>query len=299
MSKDHCYALVMSGGGSNGAWEAGVLWGLHHYGDQKEYEWDVVTGVSAGAINTSAVVMFSPDDPGMAQFISDTWVSLTDKDIWQIWPDEKHALTERPSLLDNSNLGPFLQSIITQFPEGYKRKFTLTAVDVENGDYFKFDEVNTVVSELHQAAVSSASIPVFFTPNHYKDRYFIDGGTVWGVNVDSAIEKCLEIVDSPDKITVDVLLCGDKPQPIKSKNTTISNWQYANDLHKFYDRGHSIVEQMMAYPAVNYRHLFVQQVMATNELEFSNEATWPLQEEGRQNAKDMLQKEEGYGFRKL
>ena len=109
MTTDHCYALAMSGGGSNGAWEAGVLWGLHHFGNPKEYEWDVVTGVSAGAINTSAVIMFSPDDLEMTQFLSDTWATLTDKDIWQLWPDEKHALTERPSLLDNSNLSPFLQ----------------------------------------------------------------------------------------------------------------------------------------------------------------------------------------------
>jgi hypothetical protein len=56
---------------------------------------------------------------------------------------------------------------------------------------------------------------------------------------------------------------------------------------------------MKAYPGVNFRHFFVQQVMAVNELEFSNEATWPLQEEGRQNARDMLLKEEGFGFKKL
>ena len=59
---DHCYALAMSGGGSNGSWEAGVLWGLHHYGNFEDYQWQVVTGVSAGSINTSAVSMFKPDD---------------------------------------------------------------------------------------------------------------------------------------------------------------------------------------------------------------------------------------------
>ena len=170
---------------------------------------------------------------------------------------------------------------------------------MESGDYFKFDEVNTDVSELHQAAVSSASIPVLFIPNYYKERYFIDGGTVWGINVDSAIEKCLEIVDSNDKITLDVLLCGDKPQPYQTSTTTIGNWHFARKLHGFYDSGPSIVEQLKAYPGVNLRHLFVQQVMAKNELEFSNAATWPLQEEGRQNAKDMLTKDQGFGFKKL
>ena len=31
--QDRCTALVMSGGGSNGAWESGVLWGLLHLGE--------------------------------------------------------------------------------------------------------------------------------------------------------------------------------------------------------------------------------------------------------------------------
>ena len=46
-----CTALVLSGGASRGAWEAGVLWGLTHYGDPNDFKYDVVTGVSAGSIN--------------------------------------------------------------------------------------------------------------------------------------------------------------------------------------------------------------------------------------------------------
>ena len=47
-----CRALVLSGGGTNGAWEAGVIWGLTHYGDPTDYYYDVHTGVSAGSVNT-------------------------------------------------------------------------------------------------------------------------------------------------------------------------------------------------------------------------------------------------------
>ena len=35
-----CYALVLSGGGTNGAWEAGVIWGLMNYGDPTNFEYD-------------------------------------------------------------------------------------------------------------------------------------------------------------------------------------------------------------------------------------------------------------------
>ena len=50
-SADSCTALVLSGGGSNGAWEIGVLWGLLNYGDPDDFKYDVVSGISAGSIN--------------------------------------------------------------------------------------------------------------------------------------------------------------------------------------------------------------------------------------------------------
>lgn len=56
--QEKCHALVMSGGGVNGAWEAGVIWGLTHYGDPKEFQWDVVGGVSAGCINAAGVALW-------------------------------------------------------------------------------------------------------------------------------------------------------------------------------------------------------------------------------------------------
>ena len=57
-STDTCTALVLSGGGSNGAWESGVLWGLLNYGDKADYQYDVVTGVSIGSINASVFSVF-------------------------------------------------------------------------------------------------------------------------------------------------------------------------------------------------------------------------------------------------
>ena len=43
-----CRALVLSGGGSNGAWEAGVLWGLTHYGNPEDFAYDWISGISLG-----------------------------------------------------------------------------------------------------------------------------------------------------------------------------------------------------------------------------------------------------------
>ena len=53
---DSCTALVLSGGGSNGAWEAGVFWGLLNYGEPDDFKYDVLSGISAGSINSLALV---------------------------------------------------------------------------------------------------------------------------------------------------------------------------------------------------------------------------------------------------
>jgi len=68
----------MSGGGAKGAYEAGVLYGLYNnIPDKKTMAYDVVTGVSAGSINTAAVILFEKgDEQNMINFLSDTWASI-------------------------------------------------------------------------------------------------------------------------------------------------------------------------------------------------------------------------------
>jgi len=64
----------MSGGGSNGAWMAGVFWGLVNYGNPREFEYDVVAGVSIGSINASGLAMFEVgDELSAAEYIYSTW----------------------------------------------------------------------------------------------------------------------------------------------------------------------------------------------------------------------------------
>jgi predicted acylesterase/phospholipase RssA len=59
----NCTALAMSGGGSFGAWEAGVLYGMYYAEEDKfKFQYDVVSGVSAGAINGAAMATFAPGD---------------------------------------------------------------------------------------------------------------------------------------------------------------------------------------------------------------------------------------------
>ena len=96
---------------------------------------------------------------------------------------------------------------IISYKGAINRRFVMSAVDVNTGDYIAMTQKDTVFEDLAQSAMSSGSIPVVFPPQHIKDYVFMDGGTVWNVNLSSAIDQCMEIVDNYEDIIVDVAIC--------------------------------------------------------------------------------------------
>ena len=74
---------MLSGGGANGAWEVGVLWGFLHYGFPKDFEYDEMSGVSAGSINTAALSGWAMgDEKAATEWLSYTFSHLENSDIW-------------------------------------------------------------------------------------------------------------------------------------------------------------------------------------------------------------------------
>lgn len=85
-TQDVCRALLLSGGGNNGAWEAGVLYGLVNYGDPTDFAYDVLTGVSAGSINAAGLAGWEVGkEVEAAQWLSDLWKNLKTSDVWKDW----------------------------------------------------------------------------------------------------------------------------------------------------------------------------------------------------------------------
>ena len=226
-----CRALALSGGANYGAWEVGVMWGLVHYGDPADFTWDVITGVSAGAINTAATTVFAPgDELNMTQFLSDCWSNLHSSDIWQFWAGEgpARALFTKPGMLDTAPAIAFLHRILSGYTE-FARRFTVAAVDASAGGYQTFDQDTIGLSELPQAAFASGSIPAVFPPQHFHGYVLMDGGTVWDVNVQSAINQCLEVVEKESDIIVDVLVCSESTRPTHEETSkhAYTDWMQA------------------------------------------------------------------------
>ena len=108
----------------------------------------------------------------------------------------------------------------------FKRTFTVAAVNVDTGEYETFNNDNITFDEMPTAAMASGSIPVVFAPQHFHDMYLMDGGTVWDVNVQSAIEQCLQKVEDQSDIYLDVMICD------YSEDTT--GTEGANSIHNWW-----------------------------------------------------------------
>ena len=292
---DTCRALALSGGGSNGAWETGVLWGFVHYGNPADFTYDVVTGVSAGSINTSALAGWTPGtEVEASEWLSDLWKNLTTPDVWKEWPWglTEGLLTER-GIVDNSPLLAYLDQHIHEKFSDYGRKVSISAANVNTGEYTTFDQTNTDFSVIQNAAVSSASIPAIFPNFQWEGKgVFMDGGTVYNINVESAIQQCLDVVDDESKIILDVLICGDAVAPVEGKSDkyTWENFLRAHSLSSYYNGSNDLAQSMKTHPNVNWRYTIQQEdsLGGLNEIHFEGDLTWPIQEKGREQAQSAL-----------
>jgi len=181
----------MSGGGAKGAYEAGVLYGLYNnIPDKKTMAYDVVTGVSAGSINTAAVILFEKgDEQNMINFLSDTWASIVNSDVYKEWTEGTvKAITQESGVFND---GPLTNIMNEKGP--IKRKFMVSAVDVNTGTYVLFDEKNvTTYAEQVKAVVGSSSMPFIFPNQQWSNLHdvLMDGGTVYNTNLVSAVQRC-------------------------------------------------------------------------------------------------------------
>ena len=131
---DTCNALVLSGGGSNGAWESGVLWGLINYGDPEMFKWDLVSGVSIGSITASALSVFPPgEEKAATDAIYEIWTNLTNSDVYKQWPAGWVAGLYKISLLDDSPGFEFVKNLAAPY-SGFARHVSLSTVDIETGE---------------------------------------------------------------------------------------------------------------------------------------------------------------------
>lgn len=171
-------ALVLSGGGSLGAIQAGMLEALL----ERDIVPDALVGTSIGAANAA----FFAADPTLprAQALSDLWRSLKPRQILPLGPIRTlNALRRDGSLFPTAPLRELIErhSPYSHIPRA-RIPLRIVATDFADGTEVVFDS-----GPVADAVLASTALPGVFPPHRVSGRLYLDGGLVDHVPLAPAI----------------------------------------------------------------------------------------------------------------
>lgn len=186
--------LVLSGGGANGAWQLGVL--RHLLADEAR-RYDVVAGVSVGALNGSVLAMHRPGDEAAAyRELAAIWEGVGPAAIRRRrFPfGALHALW-RPSIYDTTPL----RTLVARHLEPARvrvsgRALSVGAVSLDDGGYAWFDGHDPHIVD---AVIASSAFPIFFEPQVVggTGAWWTDGGVRNIAPLAEAIDLGCDLID--------------------------------------------------------------------------------------------------------
>lgn len=211
-SQNHKVGLVLSGGGARGAYQAGVMKAVTEIASTgaPSLPISVITGISAGAINTAFMAATWNDPLKSCRDLAETWGQLTTDMIFRTdimslghigarWlADTAFGNLRRRkkahSLLDTQPLRELLsekipvERIQEQINKGHLEATAITAMDynsansvtwVQGRDGIKLWDRNRRESHLAKITIehvmASSAIPLFFPSVKVDDTYYGDG----------------------------------------------------------------------------------------------------------------------------
>ncbi len=176
-------AIVLSGGGARGAYQAGV-W---KYLQEKKWKPDIICGTSVGAINACAI------GSGMsAERIIELWLDLNKKNVMRMtWKSSVLSLFKKNSFafVDTSPLRDLLfEKLDFQALNASDQKVVITAVNILNAELAFFENPELRIEHI----LASSAIPLLFPWQLIGGVPHWDGGVMANTPILPAISKGAE-----------------------------------------------------------------------------------------------------------
>lgn len=185
-------ALVWSGGGSKGAYGVGVM--NHLLGDL-QIQYDIICGVSVGAINGSFLAQYHHGQEKLAASdMSKMWSGLNTSKIYKRWMPFGilHALWNK-SFYDSSPLRKLIRThVLLDKIRDSDRKVYVGTVSLSSGKYTIFDQTS---DHFIDAVIASASFPTMLEPVSFMGQLWADGGIKEISPLKKAVELGADVID--------------------------------------------------------------------------------------------------------
>jgi predicted patatin/cPLA2 family phospholipase len=253
-----CRVLALQGGGDKGSYQAGAMQGLFSKLSPEEVAYDVVTGISVGALNAASLALFQPGDEQSAlKFILGTWRGIKSwHDVYKRWPlSVLSGFIDKSSFYNTSPLKKLLSSKIQG--KEILRKIVVGSVDLKTGKYQTWDERNMMnYQQIVERIMCSSAFPGFFPYVDEEYAHYTDGGINVGVDLISGINKCKEMGFKDEEIILDTILCSNSHIPEKEKNLKAPQvLARIVEIIYFNNSMRDLMDALRFYPNVNFRYL--------------------------------------------
>ena len=173
-------AFVLSGGGSLGAIQVGMLKGLLEEGIRPDF----LVGTSVGAVN-AAWIAGRPEADGAAQ-LSEIWSGIRRQDIFPMSPlcSARGILGHTNHVISNDNLrGVLERHLLYERLEEASIPVHVIVTELKSGEAVTLSDGPAI-----PALLASTAIPGVFPPITIGRREFVDGGVANHTPIPSAIE---------------------------------------------------------------------------------------------------------------
>lgn len=193
-------ALVLSGGGSKGAFQIGVL--KRWMGDQGK-DYDIMCGVSVGALNIAGLAHTPKGCPEDAiAWLENFWLSkvIGNKSIYKRWfPFGRlHSLWKKSVYNSEPLIKLVKNNIDLTSVANNGRKLAVGAVCLDTGKHVFGTEQD---SNFADWVLASSSYPIFLTPIEIGGKLYSDGGLINITPLGHAIRMGAD--------EIDVIICSD------------------------------------------------------------------------------------------
>jgi len=184
-------ALALSGGGARIHYHAGAL---QHLLAELRREYQIVTGVSAGAIAAAYIAQFPVGQEAQASDAFSTAVlSLNERSVFRPWPLGRLQGLWKQSFYDGKPLHKTLRSLLCEEQiRNSGRKLRVGAVCVQSGRFQLFTEKTP---DIVSAVLASAAFPSVLQPVSIEGNLWFDGGVRVVTPIGAAIEAGADEVD--------------------------------------------------------------------------------------------------------
>ena len=230
-------ALILSGGGARGAFQCGAE---RYAREVKGYTWDIIAGVSVGALNGAMLAM------GKYQRLYEVWNTISNDQVYtggfNLWGVLRLLFGAR-SFYSNEPLWRLLQAELE--PEKITADLRIGAVSLVTGEYVQFTKDSPALAE---AILASTIMPVIWSPLDVDEQHpaMVDGGlrniTPLGDVLAQEPDELVVINCSPQKVPT---LSEPPPNVLQIGLRTLDlmlNEIFVNDLRNF-QRINALVQQ--------------------------------------------------------